>query len=353
MINKKQSPIKTGLCAYGMSGRVFHAPFLDCMEGFELSAVTERHARKAVQQYSEIHTFRSVEEMLKDEELELIVVNTPNVLHYSHAKQALQSGKHVIIEKPFSATLEQAKELIRIAADKNLMLVAFQNRRWDSDFQSVQQIVNEGKLGELIEASFHYERYKIESNAKKHKEKPEKGVGLIYDLGPHLIDQAIHLFGKPEAVFARVQANRPGSLVDDYFMIHLLYSDFNCALHASLLVREPMPAFILHGTKGSFIKTRADVQEAKLNQGNSPCVSDWGQESASEKGLLHTQQNEREIRRHIESPKGCYQEFYQQIFECLRANNTSPISLKDTLLNMRIIEAALKSQKELAVISLD
>jgi predicted dehydrogenase len=351
-MTEKMNPIKTGLCAYGMSGRVFHAPFLNCMEEFELSAVTERHARKAATHYRHINTCSSVAEMLSDESLELVVVNTPNVSHFEYTKQALCAGKHVVVEKPFTAAAEQAKELIHLADKVGRLLVTFQNRRWDSDFQAVQKVVKGQKLGKLIEAEFHYDRYRMEPSSKKHKEKAEAGVGLIYDLGPHLIDQAITLFGRPRRVFARVQHHRPGSQVDDYFAIQLLYPDFNCTLKASLLAREPVPAFVLHGPKGSFQKPRADVQEADLKKGLSPCDSGWGQEPDTEKGLLHTEKNGAEVRKYISAPRGCYQNFYRGVYQCLRNDAPSPVPLEDSLLNIQIIEAALQSQKNTAVVAL-
>jgi predicted dehydrogenase len=353
MANFKAVLVKTGLCAYGMSGRVFHAPFLSCMDEFELSAVTERHARKAVKRYPGIKTYSSVEDMLGDDSLELVVVNTPNVTHYKYAKKALQEGKHVIVEKPFAATAEQAEELIRTANEVDKQLVVFQNRRWDSDFQVVQQVVTSQRLGKLIEAEFHYDRYRLELSAKDHKERPDTGVGLIYDLGPHLIDQAIVLFGKPKHVFAQVQYHRPGSEVDDYFMIQLLYGNFTCTLKASLLVREPIPAYVLHGTKGSFRKTRADVQEADLKEGEVPCSLGWGKEPDSENGLLHTRENGQEVNRYISAPLGCYQKFYHKVYQCLRHDAPSPVPLQDSLLNMRIIEAALESQKKTIVVELN
>jgi predicted dehydrogenase len=294
-----------------------------------------------------------VEDMLSDDNLELIVVNTPNVTHFEYAKKTLYAGKHVIVEKPFTATAEQAEELIRIANEVDKQLVVFQNRRWDSDFQVVQQVVEGQRLGKLIEAEFHYDRYRIEPSAKDHKERPDNGVGLIYDLGPHLIDQAVVLFGKPQHVFARVRHHRPGSEVDDYFMIQLLYGDFTCTLKASLLVLEPIPAFVLHGTKGSFQKTRADVQEMDLDHGKSPCEPGWGKEPESEQGLLHTRENGKKVRRRISAPLGCYQEFYRKVYQCLRDDAPSPVPLEDSLLNMRIIEAALKSQKNAAVVELN
>ncbi len=351
-MNKQTAPLKAGLCSYGMSGRVFHAPFLHCMEEFDLAAVTERHTQKAAARYPQIQSYPSVSAMLADESLELVVVNTPNITHYEYAKQALNAGKHVIVEKPFTATVGQAEELIRLAEATDRLLVVFQNRRWDSDFQRVQQVVKGKQLGKLIEAEFHYDRYRMEPSPKKHKEKADPGVGLIYDLGPHLIDQAIALFGKPDAVFARVQSHRPDSQVDDYFMIQLLYPDFNCTLKSSLLVREPLPAYVLHGTLGSFLKPRADVQEADLDKGVSPCTPAWGTEPEAAQGLLHTVENGAEIRQRIPTPQGCYQQFYRDVYACLRKGRPSPVPLSDSRLNMQIIEAALESQQNTAIVAL-
>ncbi len=350
MANKK---IKTGICSYGMSGRVFHAPFLDCMEEFDLAAVVERHQKKAQERYPEIHSFNSVAEMLADDSLELIVVNTPNVTHYEYVKQALQAGKNVVVEKPFTATYQQAADLVNRAEEAGKMLVVYQNRRWDSDFQVVKQVIENKRLGKLIEAEFHYDRYRIEASPKKHKEKADPGVGLIFDLGPHLIDQAIALFGKPEAIFAHIQAYRPHSLVDDYFSLQLLYETFTCILKASLLVREPIPANVLHGTLGSFIKSRADVQEKNLQEGQSPCTPDWGKEPDTERGLLHTLEKGVEIRERIPTPNGCYQQFYKAVYACLKEGKPRPVPLSDSLLNMQIIEAALESNNQMKVVTLN
>lgn len=351
-MSEKAVPLKAGLCSYGMSGRVFHAPFLHCLEEFDLAAVTERHHQKAAQRYPAIQSYRSVTAMLEDPTLEVVVVNTPNVTHYEYAKQALNAGKHVIVEKPFAATAAQAEELIALAGATGRLLVVFQNRRWDSDFQAVQHVVEDKRLGKLIEAEFHYDRYRVAPSPKKHKEEAAPGVGLIYDLGPHLIDQAIALFGKPDAVFARVQSHRPDSQVDDYFMIQLLYPDFNCTLKSSLLVREPIPAYVLHGTLGSFLKSRADVQEAELDKGKSPCTASWGTEPRAEEGLLHTTENGVEICQQIPTPQGGYQEFYRGVYACLRKGKPTPVPLSDSLLNLQIIEAALESQQNTAIVAL-
>jgi len=346
-------PIQTGLCAYGMSGQIFHAPFLSCMEEFDFVAVTERHTKKAGARYPQVTSYASVDEMLNNPELELIIVNTPNVTHFEYAKNALLAGKHVVVEKPFAATDEEAKILVTLAKEQSKSLMVYQNRRWDSDFKIVKKVIEEKKLGSLIEANIHYDRYKMEPSAKKHKEKADPGVGLIYDLGPHIIDQAIALFGKPKAVFARVQHHRPESLVDDYFSIQLLYPNFNCTLKSSLLVREQGPGYILHGTEGSFLKSRSNFQEDRLKEGISPCNSDWGEEPEEDKGLLHTTQEGETIRQYISSPKGDYKGFYKAVYQHIREGQPFPIPLSDVLLNMRIIEAAIKSQENKMVVNLD
>lgn len=348
------NPIRVGLCAYGMSGRVFHAPFLDNLPEYELAAVTERHRKRAEQHYPKIQSYSSIEELLEDDSLELIVVNTPNTTHEDFARKVLAAKKHVVIEKPFATTLKKAQDLVDLSKEVNRSLIVFQNRRWDSDFLAVQEMVQQKKLGTLIDAEFHYDRYRMELSAKGHKEKQQRGVGLLFDLGPHLIDQAIHLFGKPKGVFARIQTHRENSEVDDYVSLQLLYENFNCTLKSSLLVREALPAFRLHGTLGSFIKTRSDVQEELLKKGVSPKhMADWGCEPESEGGILHVEQDGESLYQRIASPKGQYQEFYRRVYKWLREGGETPVSLADSLLVMQILEAAQKSEETGGVIRLD
>lgn len=346
-------PIRTGLCAFGMSGKVFHAPFLHCMPEFELTAVVERHEKKAKADYPEIHSYPTVEEMLGDHSIELVVVNTPNISHYEYVKMALLANKHVIVEKPFAATSEQARELVRVANKQKRFLCVYQNRRWDSDFLTAKEVIEKKLLGDLIEAEIHYDRYRLELNSKKpHKEKADTGVGTIYDLGPHLIDKAIVLFGKPDAVFAIVQSHRPHSLIDDYFDIKLLYTNFTCTLKSSLLVREPQAGYILHGVKGSFIKSMADNQETTLQKGVSPCIPGWGEEAESDWGILHTEINGHIVRKRYPSVPGDYANFYKMVYGVLTRNEESPVALEDSLLNMQIIESARQSNCNKEIVKL-
>ena len=226
-------PINTALCSFGMSGWVFHAPFLSVHPGFNLYAVWERTKNLAKEKYPEVKTFRTLEEMLADKDIELVIVNTPSVTHYEYAKQTILAGKHLIVEKPFTATVAQAKELIDLAKKKNVKLSVYQNRRYDSDFKTVKKILDDGLLGKIVDAEIHYDRFVPELSYKSHKETPTTAVGSVYDLGAHLIDQALQFFGMPVAVSADIAINRPGSIVDDYFDIKLFYPAHRVTLKSS------------------------------------------------------------------------------------------------------------------------
>jgi len=210
-------PINTALCSFGMSGIVFHAPFIKQNPGFNFYAVWERSKNLAEKKYPRVKTYRYLEEMLADDLVELVIVNTPNVTHYEYEKKALLAGKHVIVEKPFTINVAEAEELISLADKQNKKLSVYQNRRYDSDFKILKKVIAEGWLGEIVEAEMHFDRFKEELSPKAHKEIPGPGNGILYDLGSHLIDQALQLFGLPAKVFADIQILRPISQVDDYF----------------------------------------------------------------------------------------------------------------------------------------
>lgn len=343
-------PIKTALFSFGMSGKVFHAPFLHVHEGFELYAVWERSKNEAQKIYPNIKTYRTLDELLADDTIELIIVNTPNSTHFEYAKKAMEAGKHIIVEKPFTVKSEDGEPLIALAEEKDLVLSVYQNRRWDSDYKTIKKVFEEGLLGEIVEAEFHFDRYKQELSAKQHKEIPQLGAGILFDLGPHLIDQALHLFGLPEAVFADIRILRPISKVDDYFEVLLYYPGLRVRLHGSYLVRESVPSFVLHGTKGSFLKWRADVQEDALIAGNRPGTPDWGIEPVTERGLLHTEINGEAVKETIPTLQGSYMNYFDGIYEAIRSGGPVPVSAQDGMNNVRIIETAFQSSNEKRVI---
>ena len=267
-------PINTAICSFGMSGWVFHAPFLSVDPHFNFYGVWERTKNLAQEKYPSVKTFRTLEEMLADKNVELVIVNTPSVTHFEFAMETILAGKHLIVEKPFTATVLQAEELIAAAKKKNVKLSVYHNRRYDSDYRTIKKVLDEGLLGRIIEAEIHYDRYVPELSYKVHKETPTPGVGAVYDLGSHLIDQALQLFGMPVAVFGDVSINRPGSKVDDYFDLKLFYPTHRVILKSSYYVREPLPGYIFHGTLGSFIKHKTDVQETDLQAHKKPGGAD-------------------------------------------------------------------------------
>jgi len=344
------NPIKTALCSFGMSGWVFHAPFLQVHPGFDLYAVWERSKKLAQEKYPNVKSYDTLDELLKDEAIELVVVNTPNYTHYDYAKEALQAGKHVVVEKPFTVNSKEGKELIQLAKKKKKKLSVYQNRRYDSDYKAIKNVIQEKLLGNVIEAEFHFDRYKEEVSPKLHKEVPGPGTGSLYDLGSHLIDQALQLFGDPIEIFADIQIMRPVSKVDDYFEVLLYYPGMRVRLKSSYQVREPLPGYVIHGSKGSFIKPKTDVQEAMLQAGKVPGQPDWGTESETEKGLLHTEIDGKVIREYVPSLKGNYLEYYEGIYKAIRNNEPLPVSAEDGLKVVRVIETAYDSNSKKKVV---
>lgn len=344
--------IKTALLSFGMSGKVFHAPFINLHEGFELVGAWERSKKVIEDLYPDARSFSSMEEILSDETIDLVVVNTPTYTHYEYARKALLAGKHVIVEKAFTTTLAEAEALRYLAAAQNKKLAVFQNRRWDSDFKTVKKVYDDNLLGDLVEAEFHYDRYNPKLSPKMHKETVNAGAGLLKDLGPHLGDQALFLFGMPDAVFADIRTTRDGSDVDDYFDMLLYYPAFRVRLKAGYFIRETVPAFQLHGKKGSFLKPRGDVQEASLLKGIKPNEPGYGIEPVEMEGIIHTEKNSVEIREKVKTLSGNYMDYYEGIYEAISQNTPEPVTAQDGVNVMRLIEAAIKSNAEGCVVKL-
>ncbi len=344
--------ITTGLLSYGMSGKLFHSPFLQVNPGFEFYSVWERSKNAAQEKFPQVKTLRSLEELLSDDALELVIVNTPNYTHYDYAKQSLLANKHVVVEKPFVVTVAQGEELIALAKEKGKVLSVYHNRRYDSDYRTVKKLIGEGWLGDIVEAEFHFDRFKEELSPKLHKETPGPGTGALYDLGSHIIDQALQLFGMPQALFADIRTVRPASQVDDYFEVLLYYPSLRVRLHSSYLVREALPGYILHGSKGSFLKAKTNVQEEALDKGMLPLGDDWGKEPESERGLLHTEKDGRVIREYITSETGAYNDYFTALYQSIRNGGPVPVTADEGLNVIRIIEAAFKSSKEKGVIEM-
>ncbi|MDR6785938.1 scyllo-inositol 2-dehydrogenase (NADP+) [Pedobacter africanus] len=336
-----KTEIITGIMAYGMSGKVFHAPFIDNHPGFKLHAVTERTQKKAAADYPGVISYDTIDDLIADEQIELIIINTPNYTHYDYAQKSLRAGKHILVEKPFTATSAEAKELFRLAESLGKKIFVYHNRRWDSDCTSIQKVVESGKLGQINEVHYRFDRYRKAIGPKTFKEEPHPASGLLYDLGPHLLDQAISLFGKPSSFYKILGKHRPGTKVDDYFMIHLAYpNDLNIFLTSSLLVADPQKAFVLHGSAGSFVKGRSDVQEEQLLKGmklNNPA---YGIEPADSKGRLTIMDEQGNPHvSYVDSENGNYIGLFEAVYQSIVNEVTYPVTEEQIIAQLEILEA--------------
>lgn len=335
------SKINTGLLAYGMSGKVFHAPFIATHPGFNLKGIVERTKKLAQHDYPEIVSYNSVDELINDETIDLVIINTPNNTHYEYAKKALNAGKHILVEKPFTATTAQAKELFELAKSIGKKALVYQNRRYDSGFNAVKKVLESGKLGKLVEVHFRYDRYRNEISPKAFKEELVEATGLQYDLGPHLLDQAIALFGRPLKFNKILSKNRAQTKVDDYFAIQLTYpNELNVFLTASMLVADVQSAFVVSGMMGSFSKNHADVQEAQLLKGMKPTAEGYGIENPADAGKLTlvTPDGGRSTE-FVKSEKGNYPGIFEAVYEAIANGKAYPITEDDVLAQLEILES--------------
>ena len=332
--------INTGLLAFGMSGKVFHAPFINAHPGFNLRGITERHHKLAKADYPSVISYNSIDELIADDKIDLVIINTPNFTHFEYAKQALKAGKHILVEKPFTATSAQAKELFTLANSMGKKALVYQNRRYDSGFNAVKKVIDSGELGRLVEVHFRYDRYRNEISPKFFKEEPYEASGLLYDLGPHLLDQAISLFGKPLKFHKTLGKHRANTQVDDYFTIQLSYpNDLNVFLTASMLVAEIKDAFVVNGMLGSFSKNHADVQEAQLLRGMKPTAEDYGIENPADAGQLTiVTENGGRKKSVIPSEKGDYMGIFEAVYLNIVNDVAYPITEEDILTQLAILE---------------
>lgn len=348
--------VKVGLCAFGMSGKVFHAPFLKEHPGFFMSAVVERSKEDSKEKYPDATIYRSVEEMLENADIELVVVNTPVQTHFEYTKMALEAGKNVVVEKPFTVNVSQAEELVKLAEEKGLFLSVYQNRRFDRDYLQVQKIMSEGNVGNIKEAEIRFDRFRTEPSGKAHKENPEAtGSGSLHDLGSHLVDQAVQYFGFPERLFADVFSMKGKEFANDYFEIILFYqNDLRVRLKSSVFTKEAHYAYAIHGEKGSFLQERTDNQENELVAGAVPEYGkEWTQPLKEPDGILNYLNENKETQRIFTSSEpGNYMNYYQQIYEFIVFGYALPSPAEEIIKNMKIIDAAWESSKEGRIVTL-
>jgi len=338
--------IQTALASFGMSGLVFHGPSLKANPGFQISKILERSKNLSAADYPKATIVRDFEEILADPSIELVIVNTPDYLHYDMCKQALAAGKHVVVEKPFTQTVEQANELIALAKEKDLVLTVYQNRRWDGDFLTVKKLLEDKALGRLVEFESHFDRYRNFIQPDTWKEEGIDRVGVLYNLGSHMVDQVLNLFGMPKSVTAHLATLRTNGRVPDYYDIRLQYDGFAALLKSSYLVREPGPRYSLHGTLGSFQKWGIDPQEEALKAGKLPGEPGWGEEPQEAWGLLHTEKDGQVIREKRETIPGNYPMFYDNLYEAIMNGADLLVKPEESRDCLRVLEACLLSDQE-------
>jgi scyllo-inositol 2-dehydrogenase (NADP+) len=343
--------IDVGLVGFGFAGRTFHAPVIAAVEGLRLAAILQRHGPEAEQAYPGARVVRSVEQLLAIESVQLVVIATPNTSHFDLAKQCLLAGRDVVIDKPFTTTYSQAAELVALAGENKRVLSVYQNRRWDGDFLTVQRLFDENKLGRVVLFESHFDRFRPQLKANAWRERAEPGSGVLFDLGPHLVDQAMLLFGTPEAVSADVRIERDGAAVDDAFDVVLHYPRMRALLRAGVLAGTPTPRFVIHGTQGGYLKYGLDPQEDALKRGETPAGEFWGYEAPERWGTLLSLQGDSFHSEPFATIPGDYRQYYQNLRDAILGNAVLAVTPEQALAVMRAIELAMQSSRQRCVAS--
>jgi scyllo-inositol 2-dehydrogenase (NADP+) len=338
--------IKVGLAGFGKGGEFFHAPVINAVPGLRLTDVVERHKQKSKEKYPWVKVVKSFDDLIKDPQIRLVVITTPNWFHFEMAMKALQAGKHVVVDKPFTVTSKEADTLIEIAKQKNVILSVYHNRRWDGGLKTIKMILENNWIGKVKKFEIHFDRYRPDVQQDSWRENGRAGSGLLYDLGPHLIDQALYLFGLPLRVKAEIKAEREGAKADDNFSIELIYSDKTAILKAGMLVDEPTPHYILEAELGTYIKYGLDPQEAALKNGGNPAERTFGYESSDFWGFLDTQAHGGMYFGKVETLPGSYKSYYENIYAAIRGDEPLQVKAEEGRAVIRIIELAQKSSKE-------
>lgn len=340
--------VRAGLVGFGLAGQAFHAPVISGVAGMELSCILERRGAKAQEKYPDVRVARTLEELLEDKEIQLCVVATPNDSHFELARKCLLADRNVVVDKPFAPTLKEAEELARLAAERGRLITVYQVRRWDGDFRSVKNLVESGRLGNVVEYECRYDRFRPEPKANAWRERADQpGAGVLFDLGPHVIDQALVLFGEPKAITASAFCERESSKVDDSFDVCLEYPTLRAMLRARIIAFAPGPHFLIHGTKGSFVKYGMDPQEARLRGESLPQGTDWGEDWGAESEELWGTLNlvgEPSVK--LKTERGDYRGFYANVRDAIEKKAALEVTAEQALRTMRALVLAHKSSRE-------
>lgn len=337
--------IDVGLVGFGFAGRIFHAPFISAVPGLRLRAILQRSGDDAATLYSEARAVKSMDELLSMDEIKLVVIGTPNTSHYTLAKQCLLAGRDVVVDKPFTISYAEAAELIGLANQRRRLLTVYQNLRCNGDFRTIRELVTSGRLGRLALYEAHFDRYRLKGRPGAWREVPGPGSGVFVDLGVHLIDQALVLFGLPEAITADIRIERSGALVDDAFDVVLHYPRMRALLRASMIALDPGVRYIIRGEQGAFVKHGIDPQEAALKRGEIPRDEDWGRESPEKWGSFFTPTEDGSTTETIATLPGDYRLFYANVRDAILGKAEIDVTHEQMLNVMTALELAQESSR--------
>jgi predicted dehydrogenase len=339
------NPINVALVGFGMAGQVFHGPLIQANPNLRLTHILERKGTEAQKKYPQAKVVRDLESLLRESSLDLIVVATPNTSHLEIATMSLQAGKHVVVDKPFTITSADADQLIALSKKVGRVLSVFQNRRWDGDFLTVRQILDQKLLGRVAEFHSRFDRFRPGVRPDAWREQSGPGSGVLFDLGSHLIDQAVVLFGQPSGVYADLRMQRDRAVAVDNFEVQLHYPNLKVTLHAGSLVCDPSPRFLLYGTQGSYQKFGLDPQEDALKQGSIPGKPGWGEEQENAWGTL-THCNGELARKKYRTIAGNYPGYYTNVYRAITGQEDLAVKPEQSRNIIRLIEQAEQSARE-------
>jgi len=341
--------IRVGLIGYGYASKTFHAPLIVGTPGMTLAAVSSSDASKVHADWPNVTVVSDPKQLFNDPSLDLIVIPTPNDTHFPLARAAMEAGKHVVVDKPFTVTLSQARELEAMAKSRGLVLSVFHNRRWDSDFLTLKGLIAEGKLGEVSYFESHFDRYRPQVR-NRWREQAGPGSGIWYDLAPHLIDQALVLFGVPVSITVDMAQLRPDAQTTDYFHAVLTYPQRRVVLHSTMLAAAESARYIVHGTRGSYVKFGLDPQEDRLKAGERPPLEDWGYDMRD--GVLTLAVGDELDAQTLLTVPGNYPAYYAAIRDALNGQGENPVPASQAIRVMELIELGIESAKHRSTLCL-
>lgn len=350
----QDNTLRVGIIGFGLAGQTFHAPLVKTTPGMRITAVASSDAHKVHAALGDSVTVLADPRALAASELvDLVIIASPNATHFELASLALGAGKHVVVDKPFTATVDEALRLAALAEERGLFLSVFHNRRWDSSTRTARKLLDAGTLGAIRHAAIHFDRFRP-APLPRWKEDAADGGGTWVDLGPHMLHEALHYFGWPLAIQADLASLRPGTKSDDCVHARLRYADgLRVDVAASMLTAAPRPRVALYGTRGSWVKQHLDPQEASLKTGQLPGDDNaaWGLDA--DQGILSLEENGVVQATPIATENGAYQEYYRQVRDAILAGAPNPIPLADAIAVMRLLEAGRRSHEERREIMLD